>query len=147
MDMVRKKSKASEIEKKEDYSHLGLAKKRVSIRSDWTGAAAAAARIFTRLISKVIVNKLARAKCRAQVAGSRVVGGGSRSKGRIIMVVVIVAFVHRPIESVTKIFLGPSLGITQQQSDGTFLFTLNDTHFFLKFPSPFHNWQLVQICT
>ena len=87
-----------------------MAAKKAIIRSNWTRAAATA-RIFTRFISKVIINELAKAKCGAQVAGSRVVGGGSRSKGGIFMVVAIVAFIYRPIKSVTKIFLGPPLGI------------------------------------
>ena len=85
--------------------------KGATIRSDCTRAAAAA-RIFTRFVSKVIIYELAKAKSGAQVAGSGVVGGWGRSKGRISMVVVIVALVHRPIKSVTKIFLGPSLRIT-----------------------------------
>lgn len=45
------------------------------------------------------------------MTGTGIVGVGGNSKGRISRIVGVVAIIYTPIESVTKEFLGPSLGV------------------------------------
>jgi hypothetical protein len=75
------------------------------------GARTTTARIFARFVSQIIFDKLAEAEGGAMMAGTGIVGVRGNSKGRVSRIVGIVAVVYTPIESVTKEFLGPSLGV------------------------------------
>ena len=75
------------------------------------GTRTTTARIFARLVSQIIFNKLAKAEGGAMMAGTGIIGVRGNSKGRVSRIVGIVAVVYTPIESVTKEFLGPSLSV------------------------------------